>query len=48
MTMLFFSGPALWTFVEPYTALGPWHTRFLPLWHVFLSLWAATDAWRGD
>lgn len=44
--LLFFSGPMLWTLVEPYVAVGPRAAWMAGGAHAVLGLLAAADAWR--
>ncbi len=47
-TLIFFTGPMLWTLVEPFTAVRPWHAAVLAAWHLLLGALAAADAWRTE
>jgi hypothetical protein len=47
-TLVFFTVPMLWTLVEPFTGVKPWHWWTLAGWHLLLAVAAAADAWRTE
>jgi hypothetical protein len=47
-TLVFFTVPMLWTLVEPFTGVKPWHWWTLAGWHLLLAATAAADAWRTE
>jgi hypothetical protein len=47
-TVLFVSGPMLWTLVEPFTTVSLRLALVVGAWHLTLSALAAADAWRGN
>lgn len=47
-TLIFVSGPMLWTLVEPFTAVSPRAAIYTALWHAALSVLAAADVWRTE
>lgn len=47
-TIIFVSGPMLWTLVEPFTAVSPHAAIYTTLWHGLLSVLAAADVWRTE
>jgi hypothetical protein len=47
-TVVFVTGPMLWTLVEPFTAIPARTAIYTALWHGALSLLAAADVWRTE
>ncbi len=47
-TLIFVSGPMLWTLVEPFTAVSARAAIYTALWHAALSVLAAADVWRTE
>jgi hypothetical protein len=47
-TLIFFTGPMLWTLVEPFAGVGWAYAGGVTAWHAMLSALAAADAWHGE